>query len=348
MRVIAVAHDPGGASAVAAVVAALRRAGAGVDAYAKGPADRQFHQLGVACSKVPADHGPLVNASQGDLLLMGTSRYDGFEREVLRWAQVRRIPSVALIDYWANYRMRFGSPAGAEAKPVLPAALVAIDESCARGMIAEGLPADRIRVLGQPYFAWLLKQRTVQAKRPMPPRKILFASQPEANEIEILETLLAALADHTPLDLLTVRFHPRQVDIASSLELLEASRLPYTVDTCDNSIESLCRQDMVFGITSTLLIESALLGVPTGSLVIGTPDTLLTNQRQLTTPLTTLDALRAFLISERPAATNAAFEAWHRDADLRISDLCFELATGKAHLDLSRHGTGSEGVNHGI
>src|SRR5204863_9659747 len=107
-RVTAVAHDPGGANAVAATVAALRARGDTVEAFAKGPAVRQFAQLAVACTPVLAEEGALAAAPlPADLLLAGTSADDRFELDAVAAASARRIPTLAVLDYWSSPRGPF-------------------------------------------------------------------------------------------------------------------------------------------------------------------------------------------------------------------------------------------------
>lgn len=326
-KAIAVAHDPGGANAVAITVAALRQLGWVVDAYAKGPAIRQFQRLAVPCRPVPCDYRGVIPQLEGELLLAGTSQHDRFELDCISWAASVGIPSVGMIDYWANYRTRFLPVDPRQAEPVFPDLITAIDEDCAAEMVADGIPAGRIRVVGQPYFAWLVARQQPRVCRPGPVRNILFASQPEANEIEVLHTVAEVLAGHKHLERLLIRFHPRQADRDPSLELLIRSGLPFAVDDSTDVLATLAQQDLVLGISSVILIEAALMGVPAGSLTIGTPDTLMTNQWGLTARLTSAAELRAFLDSEAGGEAGRYFIEWQRGASERITQLCLDLVS---------------------
>ncbi|MEH2349523.1 MAG: hypothetical protein V7K55_16325 [Nostoc sp.] len=322
MKIIAIAHDPGGANAVAATVAVLRAEGTQVEAYAKGPAIHQFQRLAVACTPVSQEHQTLFMKLTGDILLTGTSQYDEFESDAIFWARQEHIPSIAVIDYWANYRQRFQAINNPNAEPTFPDIITAIDEVCKTGMLADGIPEKRIRVVGQPYFAWLIARQKSRKSIVKPIENILFASQPNANEIEILRILIKVLSDYKPLKKLLIRFHPRQDKCRASLDLLAQSGLPFAIDESVDILATLCNQDIMLGITSIILIEAASMGILAGSLAIGIDDTLITNQRGITIPLNSLEKLREFLYFPQYGEIEEQFFEQQRDADLRVAQLC--------------------------
>jgi hypothetical protein len=325
MKVIACAHDPGGANAVAAVIAALRAKGTEVEGYAKGPAVRQFLQLGIECVPVSGDHRVIFAGLSGDLLLTGTSQYDDFERAALRWARGKGVPSITVIDYWSNYLQRFQSDDSSGAGPVFPNIITAIDNICAEEMITDGLPEDRILITGQPYFSWLIANREPKKSITTPAQHILFASQPGLNEIEILRILINVLTDYKPLMNLLVRFHPRQGMYQPSLDLLNKSGLPFVVDESPDLLETLRRQDIVLGITSAILIEAAMMGIAAGSVIIGVEDTLKTNNMGVTIPLTSPEQISAFLYEGAKGERGEGFIEEQRGANLRIACLCHDV-----------------------
>ncbi|MBN3905786.1 MAG: hypothetical protein HWQ35_04140 [Nostoc sp. NMS1] len=322
MKIIAIAHDPGGANAVAATVAALRETGTEVEAYAKGPAIRQFQRLGVACTSISEEHQTLFVRLTGDILLTGTSQYDEFERDAIFWARQEYIPSIAVIDYWANYRQRFQPINNPNTEPTFPDIIAAIDEVCKAGMLADGIPEKRIRVVGQPYFAWLIARQKSRKSIFKPIENILFASQPNANEIEILRILIKVLTDYKPLKKLLIRFHPRQGECHASLDLLAQSVLPFAIDESVDTLATLCNQDIILGITSIILIEAALMGIPAVSLMSGVDETLVTNQRGITIPLNSSEKLREFLYFPQYGEIEEQFVEQQRHADFRVAQLC--------------------------
>jgi hypothetical protein len=330
MKAIAISYEPGGANAVAATVAVLRSLGVEVAAYAKGFAIRQFQRLSVDCQPVGNEPPTFLASLTGDILLLGTSEYcDPLEREAVLWAQQRQIPSIAIMDYWANYRLRFQSRTEPELEPIFPDLFTAIDERCAEGMVADGLPPDRIHILGQPYFAWLIDRQKNKKSPVETVQNIMFASQPGANEIEILKILLEVLASYTTFNQLLVRFHPIQESCCQSIELLERSGLPFAIDDSTDVLTTLQQQDKVLGITSIVLIEAALMGVPAGSLTIGVEDTLMTNRLSLTMPLTSPEQLQAFLFENKNQSCSHDFIEQQRGADERVAKFCYNLIQEK-------------------
>ncbi|MBD2680437.1 MULTISPECIES: hypothetical protein [Nostoc] len=322
MKVIAIAHDPGGANAVAATVAAFRVAGTQVEAYTKGPAIRQFQRLEVACTPISEEHQTLFERLTGDILLTGTSQYDEFERDAIVWARQERIPSIAVMDYWANYRQRFQSLKNPDAEPIFPDIITAIDEVCAAGMLAEGIPEKQIRIVGQPYFAWLIARQKCRKSILKPIENILFASQTNANEVEILSVLIKVLTEYKPLKKLLIRFHPRQGRCPASLDLLARSGLPFAIDESADTLATLRQQDIMLGITSIILIEAALMGIPAGSLVFNTSDTLMSNQYGITVPINSPEKLREFLYCPQNEVLDRQFIEQHHNADFRLAQLC--------------------------
>ncbi|MEH1867866.1 MAG: hypothetical protein V7K69_23090 [Nostoc sp.] len=321
MKIIAIAHDPGGANAVAATVAALRASGTEVEAYAKGPAIRQFQRLAVACTPISEEHQTLFVRFKGDILLTGTSQYDEFERDAIFWARQEGIPSVAVIDYWANYRQRFQPFNNPDAEAIFPNIITAIDEVCATGMLNDGLPKNRIFIVGQPYFAWLVARKKSRKNTLEVVQNILFASQPNANEIDIIHILIKVLTDYKPFKKLLIRFHPRQGKCRDSLDLLAKSGLPFAIDESTDILDTLQQQDIVLGITSIILIEAVLMGIPAGSLLMGVNDTLMTNKWGVTVPLKSPEKVHEFLNSTHREIDKTFFKQQY-NADVRVAQLC--------------------------
>ncbi|WP_180277359.1 hypothetical protein [Nostoc sp. 'Peltigera malacea cyanobiont' DB3992] len=221
-----------------------------------------------------------------------------------------------------NYRQRFQPLNNSNAEPIFPDIITALDEVCAAGMLTDGIPEKRIRVVGQPYFAWLISRQKNRKSIFKPLENILFASQPNANEIEILRILIKVLTDYKPLKKLLIRFHPRQGKCGVSLDLLAQSGLPFAIDESTDTLATLHQQDIMLGITSIILIEAALMGIPAGSLVIGVDDTLVTNQRGITIPLNSSEKLRKFLYFPQYGEIEEQFVEQQRDADFRVAQLC--------------------------
>lgn len=321
-KVTAAAHDPGAANAVAASVLRLRLEGVEVEAYAKGPAVQVFKRFAISPVGVASNEWNILEQTDCNVLLTGTSWAGSFECELFRWAKTKGIPSVAVLDYWSNYRQRFLH----QEQLVLPDRVTALDEASVSDMLSAGLPATQIVVTGQPYFSWLIANRLNLSIAPGPVKKLLFVSQPGQNEVAALRLLLQALDVMPPLERFTIRFHPRQQTCAQSLKILEESGLPFSVDEENDPLSSVSRHDCVIGITTVLLVEAALIGVPAGSLVIGVKDTLKTNELGITKRLGSVEQICQFLSATESVSLDETFLSWHREADLRVAELVCSLA----------------------
>jgi hypothetical protein len=321
MRILAVAHDPGGANAVAAETAELRARGVDVAAIAKGPAQNQFRRQNVEFTPF---HDGLVEVflDRGvDLLLTGNSAVDPLERTATLLAAARGIRSVALVDYWLHHDQRF--LVGKER--VLPDFMVAIDEQCRREMMAHGLPAERIQTLGQPYFSVLLSRAREHGGRTAAVRRLLFASESgQTATLALAATLRAVAAWAHPIDLV-VRFHPRETERGSRLAELQRSGCQFRVDDAFDPLETARTCDAVIGVSSMILIETGLMGVPTASFGFDAPALI---EYGLCVRLASEQDIATFLKAPRTALADERFLAAQRDASVRVADFCMSLAHG--------------------
>ena len=157
-KVLAFAREAGGAAAIAPALQELL-GHASVVILAKDYAHEVFHRAGLrtvtftecsdaALSRVLAEHwaGQLPEA----VFTSATSlpQLDMTEKHLWRWARQQRIPSVAVLDQWQNYAARFSGLGPEEHLAYLPDWIAAMDERAKHGLVAEGLPAERVVVTG--------------------------------------------------------------------------------------------------------------------------------------------------------------------------------------------------------
>lgn len=102
--------------------------------------------------------------------LASTSSESKLERAFIRAARAAHVPCAQLIDTWVNYLERF-RVAG---ETLYPDYILTLDEAARTRMIEVGIPADLIRIIGQPYLEHTLA--------PAPERgshsRVLLLSQP--------------------------------------------------------------------------------------------------------------------------------------------------------------------------
>ena len=295
--------DAGGAEALTPALVALAKRGALGPVVAAPSAWSILERAGIAFSPVNQLDGAAaaLEVFAGDppsVLLSTTSWGEGrIEPEFIEAARDKRIATIAMVDFWSNYRARFvvGSSLS------LPDWIAVPDESAREGAVAEGLPAERIVVTGNPHYEGLVQRyarfdgaaRLAFRERVGVPRQatlVLFASQPikalygrtlgyDENEVLVLvRDGIAQVAEWLghPV-LIAVRAHPRE-----SGTMLPGPTGNVTLRSAagEDGLGWALASDLVVGMSSALLFQAALLGARVVSVqpnLVG-PDYLPSNQ----------------------------------------------------------------------
>lgn len=293
LSILAVAGDPGGAAALAPVVKALRDSGRyRVSACAYAQAQPLWLSSGIA-SQAPCALPELV--AESDLVITATSvNPEKVELHALALARSLNVPSLALLDFWSNYRLRFTDNQG---KWVLPDKIAVMDDLAREEMIGEGFAPDILTITGQPAF-----DRVSDAKRSFTPQHrqslrnaldinedgllILFVSQPFADiygsseatrdtlgfdEHIVLshccKTLAKLSRSHSSPITLAIRPHPREA--ANKFPVIQEDLFRTVTWITPSQLEAALSADLVLGMNSVLLYEAALMGCPTVSVQPG-------------------------------------------------------------------------------
>ena len=301
--VVSVLGDAGGAEALIPVLHELERRGELKAVFAGGPAAQLLEQAAIEFAMVPSDPVAVLTSLEPSVLMTGTS-WGGWAPELafIKAAEGLQIPSLAVIDFWANYLARFIAPTG---ELVMPDRVAVPDESARLEAIAEGIAGDRLVVTGNPHYEALLAryggfdqgERIRFRERVGVPRKamvVFFASQPIAalygdrlgyTEDQILATVYTALEQVSewlghPI-LLAVRPHPRQGEVT-----LPGStpRVPVRLAAGEPALAWAMSSELVTGMTSAVLMQAAMLGARVVSVQAGLdgPDHLPGNRLGIT------------------------------------------------------------------
>lgn len=279
LSVVSVLGDAGGAEALIPVLEILRRRDSLAAVFACGPAVPLLDRAGIDHAVIPGDPEEALCAHDPTVLVTGTSWGEWApELGFIAAAEGLHLPSVAVIDFWANYLARFVAPDG---EVVLPDRIAVPDESARLEAIAEGIAGDRLVATGNPHYEALLARyrgfdqdaRLRFRERIGLRRKalvVLFASQPIAalygdrlgyTEDRILGLVRAALEEVAAWlghrIILAVRPHPRE----GGLVLPESSeRVDVRLAAGNDALEWALSSDLVTGMTSAVLMQAALLG----------------------------------------------------------------------------------------
>lgn len=343
IRVLAVAGDAGGAAALVPVLRRMNAAGGKwvlqVLAYRQArtvfaEAALVFHELGELADEEEA--GRRLKDFRPDVLLTATS-VNGVDWEKRLVAESRRsgIPSLAVLDFWSNYRARFADECDRLA--FLPDRIAVMDDRARIEMAELGFPADRLVVTGQPAFdEWAERKagaeeaaaavRARYGADDVRHKLVLFLSQPisdfysspalrarhpgysEAEVFRAAAEALEQLARKRDLHItLLVRPHPRETRLLAPEGALSAHVKLSRVDR-DPIRPLMMASDVVAGMTTVLLMEACFLGCVTVSMQPGLrgPDILPANRMGMTfsvyDPADTEAVLATALFDERARA----------------------------------------------
>jgi len=302
-KVYCFSREPGGAEAVALAVK-----GQPLSSYmiiGKDYACKVFSSHGLSCEqyrgsspeelsdyldnfrkKVPVD-AVLTSASS-------IPEQDMTEKYMWEWASKRKVPSIAILDQWQNYKERFSGPLGTEVCQYLPDVICAMDESARQGMIRDGIPAERIKIVGHPSLSRLRQIMTrtnnkdiAEARKKLKlkdtQKMILFVSEPFTDsygdvagytELTILEEVLMyfqrrySLANNKDRIHLVIKRHPK--NSPDAFNRFKGNRLiPMIISDEIDKVPLLLASDLVIGMASIMLMESIALGRPTVSVQVG-------------------------------------------------------------------------------
>lgn len=282
MALIALAaHDPGGAAVLVAAAPVLRARGHGFLWLPSGPATRLWREAGEyapAPMDAPAAAAAIARALPG-LLLTGASFLDDFERKLWFDARRLRIPSFAVLDSWSNLELRFTPAKGFSEQPDV---LGVIDERTRKQITDEGWCRARLFVVGQPHLA-ARTERLKRRRRRRPSgggKRIVFFSEPIEEDygraargftqFEVATLAAEALAG-SPGIVMDVKPHPREVESDWRDWLAQTPNARLAVEDTETMLAA---ADGVLGMTTIVLIEATLVGIPALSLQPGRPKIL--------------------------------------------------------------------------
>jgi hypothetical protein len=277
-KILVVSHDIGGAQAVYPVVPKLRsKSNLEVDVIAGGFAQKVFARLrpentSEEWSDTRIDE--YLDRNRPDLLLSSTSWKSRLEQGFRNRAYARRIPTIVVIDFWSNYRMRWHDATYRFEDG--PDHVCVMDAQTAEVVHQEGYPMGMIHVTGQPHLERCY-QRTVAHQPRSESRSelaVLFLTislaalgmkEDPVVPIRVVCKALAQLQETTkrPVSLL-IRAHPHETPAPDFLPRIQQFTAPgVTVHLADRTrpiLAQLKQCDVVLGYVTMGLFEARSLG----------------------------------------------------------------------------------------
>jgi hypothetical protein len=294
-------EDPGAANYIAGLPAVLENRGWRACLLADGLAYPHLLQLGVdpEMSHCSVTAKELLCKLKPRLVLVGTSgNPDTFGFDLITEAHNLGIMTLGAVDAFGNADYRFRGRTG-NALAYAPKILAVPDQWTKDAYISLGYLSERITVCGHPHYDRVMEvaERLGQGdrkslRRAMFPSNhddvpvVVFGAEPliglnpkkfsrmpdytltgrgiRMNRTEIvLEEFMDAVAQLSPRPYLVLRMHPTSAKDELSAFLGDF----HQVSVKGTSMELLFAADLVVGMTSMLLQESAIMGRPTLSIV---------------------------------------------------------------------------------
>lgn len=262
MKIMFFAHDPGGANAIAPLIQVLQQKHE-VEVYAKGSALNILPNAQLY-SKSLAEIKP-------DLIITGTSASDFTEKYLWEEAKQLNIKSIAILDHWANYGIRFSKWTSGQKEhfnkqcDYLPDYIIVMDEFAKQEMSNDGVPEHIILPLGNPHFENIFKNlNSVKDIRHQfgQNKLITYASEPitedygSGDEKNIAQALVQYIQGK---DInLVIRLHPRE-DISKYQDFASEQVI---LDKKTPAAELIKASDLVVSRTSMFLIEAIFQNKP--------------------------------------------------------------------------------------
>ena len=338
--IYSICGDPGGAAALAPVIAALRPY-VRTQSFCYRQARDVFKRRGLEYSDlIESDVAVRTSILDCDpsFILLGTS-VNGGNWELAALESGLSLPSLAILDFWSNYSARFALPSGTL---VMPDNIAVMDEHARQEMVSEGFPPNRLIVTGQPAFddlgsdprrlALLASVGSLQAEISSSELlRVVFVSQPvilgvsarsfsKSNVLPQLVEKLEVISVSSNRNVeLVIRPHPREAD--DDFSWVCSSRIAIKVDRSGDARDAVAQSSVVVGMDSALLLEACALGCIVLSIQLGAgaEDALPTNRMGLSQRITSIEEVECGL---RQALFDASYRrifrercaAWSLDA----------------------------------
>jgi len=277
--------EPGGAEVLIPVVRLLAQTGSyRVIVLAYGLGLERFRNKGTACREIePIERNDpaLFQRYKPDLVITSATSLperDMSEKYLWQTARQHAVKTLAFIDQWQNYAVRFSGPSEGERLAYLPDYINCIDELGRKEMIAEGFRDQGLLTLGHPYlsgvpalYAGIKSEMAANFQAADDCRNtLLFVSEPIKehfagsrgyDQYQSLDLLLSNVLAFRKSAKVIIKLHPKD-DLANYQQVAgryKALDIRFIRNEL-SSLECLALTELVFGMSSIMLIEAFILG----------------------------------------------------------------------------------------
>ena len=228
-------------------------------------------------------------------MITGTSVDDYTERFLWKACEILGIPSIAVIDQWTNLGIRFSrfdylhenDYTRESSHDYLPTRICVMDDLAKDIITGEGVPVDLVMVTGQPHFDMVRKRFEEASTKDETATVITFVSEPifrdyddygsvdywGFNEFSTFDELIGVIREKSDLideDIkVIVRPHPRDDLKMWEDRLASIQYMNICIDSDSTTYELLKKSSLICGMSSMMLLEAVICGVPIMSIMIG-------------------------------------------------------------------------------
>jgi len=201
------------------------------------------------------------------LIVMATSTGLSLEKKITLWAKTNKTKTLAIVDFWSNYKLRFSNPETFDLA-YIPDKICVIDEYMKNEMLKDNFEEEKLIITGNPFFD------TFQKTKKQKGNFILFASQPFSeifrkndkridtlifNEVEIFSTIVKLLEELKINLPIIIAFHPRSRKRDKFDNIINNSSL--TIEIAKKNTEDLMGEaELIIGINTMVLFQASIIG----------------------------------------------------------------------------------------
>lgn len=223
-----------------------------------------------------------------DLIFTATSVGYSLEKKIVKLAKRQKIKTVAIIDIWSNYKLRFSDP-GTKNLTYLPDYILVIDRLMKKEMISQGFDSKKLIITGNPFFDTFPILTSSSRKE----KVISFFSQPfsesckkdknyldYSNEIQVFRDIVRALEKFQLKIPLKIKFHPRDTKLNKLDKIIKGSKLNISIEKKLSAENLIKKSKLIIGINSMVLFQAAMMDKPVLSYQpnLKKPDPLISNR----------------------------------------------------------------------
>ena len=297
-KILLFSSEPGGAEVLCPVIRLLQEHACEAVVLADGYGAIRFERQSIPYRQMRLSSADVARLTlreiKPDYVITSATSFpwiDMSEKYLWEAAKICGIGSLAFIDQWQNYSVRFSGPGSQDSLRYLPDYINCINEIGRREMIEEGFPENRLVLFGHSYLSSISESYAAQSADAViskcgitPPiscldAMLLFVSEPILenfgssrgySQYDVLGYFLHNVVRFRKKAQVVIKLHPKD-DRGKYRSILGQFREVeiHIVQHELSSLECLTLSSRIFGMTSIMLIEAFLLGKTVVSLQPG-------------------------------------------------------------------------------